>query len=367
MKSEGDMKSKLFAAALCFIVIVIMSISISGCSGIGSGRGETTRIPITIYKSAAIDIRARNIDSIAVTTFFGKKDEGKKASYMLAQALADTLIYTVKKPDDVDSDLLVNGLGLKRYMEKSELKALGAALKVDAFFMGEVLEREIGDEVYNKVITEQEGTGEFEFIKNKQGKLEYQEKKKEVDVKMECKTRVGKIKINYKLYDAKTGKIIINTTEYLSEEVDAFCYRTSLNPTQMSSIELETLLDEVMEELSNNFVEQLTPPSKTELIVFEKIPGADSFSSNLVKIGIDYAKIGKWKKAIESFEQCQRINRKHSEANYNLGIAYKGYGWYEKALVQFKDANRLKPKKLYKEAIRKTTELIEESRKKTEE
>jgi len=52
-------------------------------------------------------------------------------------------------------------------------------------------------------------------------------KEKKVDVEMECKARVGKVTIQFTLYDSKTGNPVIDKTESLSEEVDAFCYRTN--------------------------------------------------------------------------------------------------------------------------------------------
>lgn len=349
-------KSVLF----CYIFTLSMLIISSGC-GLKGGTAETTRIPITIYKPAAIDIRSRNIEKIAVASVDGKNSNNIKAAELLTKSLKDTLIYSVIESAEVDNVLLVNGLAIKSYMEKGELQKLGKAFKTDAFFLIEVKERAIVNEVYNKVMTEKEKTGDFEFKQNPEGKLEYIEAVKDVEVEMECKTKMGKVSINYKLYDSNTGNQIFDQTESLSEEVDAFCYRVNLNPGQMSKEEEKNLLDEIMKDLSDKFVEKLTPPSKTELVVFEMIPNADTFSERLIRIGIDYAKIGEWKKAIDSFEQCQRMNRKTAEVDYNLGIAYRGYGWHEKALVQFKEADKKSPKNLYKEAIKKTKEMIDQN------
>jgi len=52
---------------------------------------------------------------------------------MLAKALSDTLIYTVKPQTEVSSDLLVSGFAIKPIMEEDNTK-IGDALKVDASF-----------------------------------------------------------------------------------------------------------------------------------------------------------------------------------------------------------------------------------------
>ncbi len=358
------MGKKLFQISCYFFAMGLLTISMWGCkASTKKVRLETTTIPLTIRKPAEIDLKAQNIDKLAVADFKGKDDVGIKAAEMLAQALEETMVFTVMTPNKVDRELLVNGLGIKSYMEKSTLKKMGEALKVDAFFLGEVKNREIVDEIYNRVISEKEETGEFEFVTGKDGKLEYVPILKEVNIEMECKTRVGKVTIQYTLYNATTGNPMLNKTETLTEEVDAFCYRTNLNPEDMPKEAVDSLLDEVMLELNRRFVDKLTPPSKTELIVFEKIPQADEFSRNLFEIGINYAKFGEWQAAIENFERCQNRNNASSQAHYNLGIAYKGNGFLAKALSEFKKANSLEPKKLYKEAIHSTKQSIKESRK----
>jgi tetratricopeptide (TPR) repeat protein len=359
------MKRKLFVMISYLSTICILAVIMSGCAGVNGRRSETTKIPIMIYRPAAIDIRARNIDKIAVAAFKGEDGHGAKAANTFTRILTDTLIYEVKGPMEVDRDLLVNGLALKTLLEKSMIQKIGKALEVDAFFLGEVKKREIKEEVYNKVVTEKEGTGDYEFIKDKSGKLEYKEKIKKKDVELECKARVGKIEIQFELYDSKSGNLIFDRTECLTEEVDAFCYKINLDPEELSEEKEEILLDELVQELCSGFVKQLTPTSRTELMIFEKIPSADTFSNYLFRIGIDYAKMGEWPRAIDSFKQCRDKNREKSEAHYNLGVAYKGYGWFEKALGEFIEANNKMHKNLYNEAIQKTKKLINDSKKRT--
>ncbi|MFC1855233.1 tetratricopeptide repeat protein [Thermodesulfobacteriota bacterium] len=350
------------------LLVTILTVFNSGCGT--TGKGKTEKIPITIYKSAAIDIRSRNIGKIAVAPFEAKtvnnSDIGTKAAEALTKALKNTLIYEVKGPNEVSSDLLLNGFAIKPFMEKSELQKVGMSLKVDAFFTGEIKRREIVNKVFSKVIVEKEETGEGEFIKDDDGKLLYKAQTKEVEVDMECRSGIGEVSIRFKLYDAKTGALIFDRVETMSEEVDAFCYRANFNPEKMTSKEVAILLDEISGELSEKFVAQLTPPSKTELVVFERIVGADKFSNNLFELGIDYAKVGDWSESIKHFERCRDKNRGRSESYYNLGVAYRGFGWNEKALTEFKQAHKRSAKKIYAEAIRGTKKAIERSRKETE-
>lgn len=364
------MKGRLALTNYYLLVACILATTVFGCAGGKKKTGKTTRIPITIYKSAAIDIRSRNIEKIAVAPFSDSNSEistaGMKTAESLARALSDTLIYTVKSPSEVNSDLLVNGFGIKPFMERAELKKIGQSLKVDAFFLGELKKREIVDKVFSKVITEKEETGEGEFVTDPEGKLLYQPKTKDVEVDMECKTGIGEVVIRFKLYDAQTGDLIFDRVETLSEEVDAFCYRSGLNPEKMSASEIGQLLEEVTIELCEGFVQQLTPPSKTELVIFERVPGADKISTYLVELGIDYAKVGDWPKAIDSFSKCRDKNTNSSEAHYDLGLAYEGYGWAQKALNEYMLAKKLTPKKLYTDAIRNVRRIIKMSRENTE-
>lgn len=360
------MKRKLFIMISYLSIICFFTAFINGCAGLNGRKSETTKIPIMIYRPAEIDIRARNIDKIAVAAFISKDNYGIKAAEIFSMTLADTLIYEVKGPMDVERDLLVNGIALKPLMEKSMLNEIGRALEVDAFFLGEVLKREIKEEIYSKVVTEKEGTGDYEYIQNESGKLEKKEKVTKKDVELECKARVGKIEILFKLYDSKTGNLIFEKKEALTEEVDAFCYKIDLSPEEMSEEKEEVLLDELVQELCIGFVKQITPTSKTEFVIFEKVPDADTFSNYLFRIGIDYAKMGEWPRAIDSFKQCKDKNRDKSEAYYNLGVAYKGYGWFSNALSEFIEANNRTEKKLYNEAIEKTRKLLEDSKKNIE-
>jgi hypothetical protein len=367
------MKLSLSLFKRYLLVSFLLVVAVYGCAGTTGKAVKTTRIPVTIYKSAAIDIRSRNIEKIAVAPFFSdipsenNIDNGMKASEMLAKSLTDTLIYTVKGPIDFNRDLLVNGLGLKPFMEKSQLQKIGLALKADAFFLGEVKNRKIKTMTQSKVITKTEEIDGGEFIKDEEGKLLYQPKTREVAIDMECKTKIGKVTLRYKLYNAKTGNLIFDKEQSLSDEITSYCYRANLSPEDLTRENEGIILDEITQELSNKFVEYLTPASETELVIFEKLPPqVDMFSENLLTIGIDYAKVGEWPKAIDNLKQCRDKNRDVPEVHYNLGVAYIGYGWHEKALAEFKEAYKQNPKKLYSEAIQNVKKLIEESRKNTE-
>jgi hypothetical protein len=363
------MRRKLKSLGVFSLAVMLFAVTAIGCQATKTGKSKkAATIPVTIYKSAAIDIKSAKIEKIAVAPFLSSvsdnKEVGAKVADELAKVLSETMIYTVKNPKEVNKDLMSNGLGIKQFMEKSDLMKVGAALAVDAFFMGEVKKREIVNKVYVKTETIKEETGEGKFVTDDEGKLVYKKETKDVDVDMECRSGIGEVTIRFILYNAKSGNVIFDRIESLSEEVDAFCFRAKLDPDEMSPEQLNVLLDEVTNELVERFVTLLTPPSNTELAIFENLSGVSTFSKNLLDLGISSAKMGEWSKAIEYFKQCKEKNQKNAAAHYNLGVAYQGYGWFEKALLEIKEAQRIKSKKLYSDTIRDIKKMIVKNRKK---
>jgi len=60
-------------------------------------------------------------------------------------------------------------------------------------------------------------------------------------------------------------------------------------------------------------------------------------------LGNAYYNSGKYKEAIQSYEQAAQINPDYAEAYINLGCAYAGLDMHEKAIESFKQAVRINP------------------------
>ena len=59
--------------------------------------------------------------------------------------------------------------------------------------------------------------------------------------------------------------------------------------------------------------------------------------------GVDYAKQGDYRKAIEQFNEAIRIDPQYAAAYYNRGWAYGNLGQYERAIQDFDEAIRIDP------------------------
>ncbi|CAC9636774.1 hypothetical protein [uncultured Gammaproteobacteria bacterium] len=60
-------------------------------------------------------------------------------------------------------------------------------------------------------------------------------------------------------------------------------------------------------------------------------------------MGLAYARLNKFKKAIEAYKKAIEIKPDDGEAYYNMGLAYTGLGKFKEALEAYKKAIDLNP------------------------
>ncbi len=107
------------------------------------------------------------------------------------------------------------------------------------------------------------------------------------------------------------------------------------------------------------FVRMITPSTEYVEVTFAR---RDSDIPELER-GINFARIGQWKDAVDQFKIATEKNPSHQGAFWNLGLAYEYSTQFDKAEESFRKADNIKPCEKCIKEIANVRRLAEERRK----
>jgi len=299
------------------ITFALFSLIICGCA---------VKVPVAYQMPGRIDLSKTK--RVAVLDFEGNRNTKKWIPEILAIRIQQTEYFKVIERGEIAQVLKEQKLGMTGLVDPKTASKVGRILGVDAVIFGTVDSWEVKDI---------QGTDKYPSIKN--GKLTM--------VRVPYIKRRAFVCFTVKVIDSSSAEVI--ASEILKGEVEDKAFGRDRR-TEIKS--KDEILLEAAEIGVANFVKEITPNTVYE----ERILAACGKEG---EIGIQYAKKGRWKRAIEVWEKMLEKEPSCSSIHYNLGIAYEATGKLSQAKKEYEEAEKLEPKEEYMDAVNRINKLMQ--------
>jgi len=294
-------------------------------------------------KPAKYDVS--DIKRIAVVDFQGPKQSGNAIAALFTDKLWKTQYFQMVEREKIEQVLEEHAFNMSGAVDDATIVEFGKILGVDAIVVGNVSSYTTRDtrgkeKVKKEVFTgkyEKDAQGNFIYEKNKAGKKVKKKIYKEELVDQQYLMRESNVAVSYRMIEIQTAEIRASDQGQRSFKKK---YTTNLEKLPSKGSLLNNLSDQIVA----GFIPNLVPHRITLRKSLEK-------DNDAVNLGINFAKNGLWNEAIQSWESEVKNHPDNAKAFYNLGIAYEALGEIDKAEGAYRSAMRIKPKKLYMQAV----------------
>ncbi|MDY6836960.1 MAG: tetratricopeptide repeat protein [Thermodesulfobacteriota bacterium] len=243
-------------------------------------------------------------------------------------------------------------------LEEVEFLQAVENLKADAVITGHVTAK-IHDIHGFDHLQVKEGTGYYKKAKDAYGQWVDEEIKRTMIKDVPFVIRKASFSGHYKVFDleARGGIVHRELQEAYEEKFGGeeqhrdFGRKLSDLPTSSHTSE------QLSERIADTIVTEI---SRMRLMSLVKL---DKGKNSMVKRGVALAKRGRWREAIEAWEQVIRDDPDSAAAYYNLGVAHEGVGDMEslnRARDLYMRAASLRERKLYEEGVTRVASVIQE-------
>lgn len=274
----------------------------------------TQHVNLTMQAPAAVNLKARGVAVLAVTTFEGPGDLGKKVSEAVTVRLVESQHLRVVERGKLLALEQEQVLGMTGVVDASQAAKVGKVLGADALLLARV--------------TPHPGQ--------------------------------ARLAIAYRVIKTDTGEILAARQVH-----PALPDAPGRHHWQTDEAAKRELLNKLAEAGGRRLAAELVPhPVKVER-EFEN--GGWFFGDAEVKQGIEYVKADRPEDAIAQWEEVARRRPDSSAAYYNLGIAYELLSHFDKAERAYRAAEKIDPKPQYIQAVSHVKTMAESHRKLEEE
>ena len=339
-----------------------MVLAAAGLQGCGHGQGVRAERPPPLRRVTVLSIRPspvnlydRGVEVVGVVPFSGPS--GKALARKLADQLARTGMYRVVGPDEMSERLMRVGLTVRWDEPPTALRWVHERTGVDAVVGGRVVEFEVEGFERAKETLSLEPTGKFGFEWTEEGKLAYRERFAYRRVPLFCRTDSGTVGAAYRVWDLRRGEVVATVRKRLTAEIPSFCYRGDV-PDSLLLQAQQRLLRRLFLQLNARFLETVVPERERRELAFPVGGGGGpSGLAHRNELGILYAARGRWPDAIHTWEECLAAAPDAAWVHYNLALALRSVGRVTEAAEHLKEALILRPRELYRRALREVREL----------
>lgn len=290
------------------VVPVILFFALPACS--------TQHLNLSMQVPAATNLKAKGVQSLAVTTFDGPGDSGKNAAELLTAKLVEGGHFKVVEREKLLALEDEQILGMTGVVDERMAAKAGKILGVDALVLGKVMPH----------------------------------------------PDHGNIAISYRVVRTETGEILAARQVAAGNPEGGRVVRRGFRMDEGESAERRSKL---MHNVVAKVAAGIQPhPAKVER-EFEN--GGWLFGDADVQQGIEYLKAGRLEDAVTQWETIVKRDPGNSAAWYNLGIAYELLHEFDKAEQAYRAAEKITPKARYIEAVGHARTALENHRKLEEE
>ncbi len=269
-----------------------LALSLSACA--------TQHLNFTMHAPAAVNLKAKGVHSLAVTTFEGPGDSGKKIAELLTAKLVEGQYFKVVEREKLLALEQEQVLGMTGVVDEKQAAKAGKVLGVDALVLGKVMPHP--------------------------GK--------------------GKLMLSYRVVKAETGEIL------MAKQVAGGSPEEGRGMRRMFRKD-EGERPELMTKLAQNAVAKAAASLQPHPVKVEHgfETGGWLFGDAEVKQGIEYIKANRPEDAIAQWQAVVAHDPMNSAAWYDLGLAHEIMNEFDKAEKAYRAAEKIAPKPRYVEAI----------------
>ncbi len=308
------------------------------------------RVTARVVRPAPVDLYDRRLETLGVVAFEGPG--GRDLAQDLARRLARTGAFRVVGPAEMGERLMRAGLIVRWDESPSALRWVYERTGVDGVVGGRVVEFRVEGFEEEKLTLAPAPTGEFGFVRTEEGKLAYREKLAYRPVPLFCRTDTGTVGAQYRIWDLRRGEVVATLPRRLTTQVPSFCYRGDVSADLIHEAQ-GRLLKRLFGQLNRQVLESLVPEHERRDLFFEVVgPGVKTSLVHANELGILHASQGRWRQAIETWEECVRLAPDAAWARYNLGVALAAVGRRTEARKQFQEAWIRKRRPVYRRMAR---------------
>ncbi len=335
----------------CCIIALMCILIISGCA-------EQT----VVHGIKPAEISMEGIKTLAVLRFDGKYGETVRGDFY-------SKLGEVKHFDLIDT-MAVNALDKVIFDQIDDPRFLPVFddLKADGVIMGRV-SASIKDNSGIDQVEFKEGTGKYEKKKNIFGKMVDVEIMKTVLKPVKYTIRQASLTAHFKVFHLSTKKIIATSkvTESFNKKYGGD-KENSYSGNKLSELPSKSqTLNNLSYDVASQLVGKIAPTRISTTVEFDSGEfGSGSGVKDLLKKGIESAKLGDWETAMELWQIALEKEPESAPANYNLGVAYETFGELKnlyKARTLYKKAVKSGDKSIYIEALARIKKSIRDRQK----
>jgi len=328
-------------AALCALLLLV------GCS--------TAVVTIPGVERAEVPIIG--VEHLAVLDFVDTEEHagsGRAASSALIARLDREDHYELVERRAIEQVMNEQRLGLSDIVWDETAAEVGRLLGADAIIVGEVSGYDVETTEYKKEETVKVRTDEWHYEmrkrwpwskeKEKVKVYEYEEKKVEVTYR----EKAGTVRVNYRMVDVSTGRVIVARTKTAS-----YSRKAAESPEELGEIERwmsilgiglaadlpddGKIISDLLDDVTGQFVAAISPHRVERRKVLDKEGG------RCTKRGVQLAQAAMWDEAIVEWRKAVLNDPRDAAAHNNLGIAYERAARFEDAWQAYREAIRLDP------------------------
>lgn len=276
----------------------------------------TQQLNFTIQAPASVNLKAKGVHSLAVTTFDGPGESGRKVAELLAAKLVEGQYFQVVERDKLLALEKEQVLGMTGVVDEKMAAKAGKILGVDALVLGKVM----------------------------------------------LHPGQGKLAISYRVVKTETGEILLARQVQGGGQEEGRGLHHSFKREEGERLEL---MGKAAQNAAAKLAASLQPhPVKVER---EFETGGWLFGDSEVQQGIEYLKANRPEDAIVQWEAIVKRDPGNSAAWYDVGIAYEIMHEFDKAERAYRAAERVTAKPRYIEAVGHVKTAAEAHRKLEEE
>jgi len=308
---------------------------------LGLGGCGTQSVNIKAFSQGAVDLKAKNIQSLAVSDFEGPEDSGKAVADLFTAALSQGRYYRVVERDKLAALEKEQVLGMTGVVDDKMAAKAGKVLGVDAIVVGKVADWSAREEPYTVTVMQQQATGTTHVECDQKGVCRNVPDYRQVPVQQSHNRRSGNVSVSFRVVRADTGEVVAGKQATSSYVFDSAKYNQYSDGPELASDAIRSTL---AQKVISGLMAEFHPTVTTAKVVFET-------DDPELERGVALVKANRLEDAITHYEQLVSRNPGSSGAQYDLGTCYALAGEYDKADRAFRAAEQLNPKSLYMESV----------------
>ncbi len=289
-------------------VLLGLIVSLSACA--------TQQLNFTLQAPAVVNLKAKGVHSLAVTTFDGPGESGRKIAELLTAKLVEGQYFKVVEREKLEALEKEQVLGMTGVVDEKMAAKAGKVLGVDALVLGKVMPH-LGQ---------------------------------------------GKLVLSYRVVKTETGEILMAKQVLGGTPEEGRGMRRAFRKDERERSDL-------MAKLAQNAVAKLAASLQPHPVKVERAfeNGGWLFGDSDVEQGLDYLKANRPEDAIAQWAGVVARDPMNSAAWYDLGIAHEIMNEFDKAEQAYRAAEKITPKPRYLEAVGHVKAAAEAHRKLEEE